>query len=388
MLVGQARAVARQWVMEEAGAIPGFAGAFVHGSANWLADDAPLPATSDLDVMVVLENGEPPRKPGKFVHRGVLLDAAYLPGAQLGAVVEVLGQYHLAGSFHAASVIADPTGRLTDLQRAVARDYARRAWVRRRCEHARDKVRTGFALREADPDPNQVTAWLFPTGITTHVLLAAGLRNPTVRTRYLAVRELLAEYGEPDCYDDLLRLLGCAAMSQTRAERHLAALAEAFDAAARVIATPFFFAADISEVGRPVAIEGSRELIARRPSGGGLLGGGDVCAVSTGVSSRRAGAVCAVRWRLSGIARRLGDWVVCRSGASVRGDGAFLAVGVEYRGADHGGEPGDRGLIEEPRRVANTVGCWGDARIARAAGLRASAAPACHDPPFTSGGRG
>ena len=213
--------------------------------------------------MVVLENGEPPRKPGKFVHRGVLLDAAYLPGAQLGAGEEVLGQYHLAGSFHAASVIADPTGRLTDLQRAVARDYARRAWVRRRCEHARDKVRTGFALREADPVPNQVTAWLFPTGITTHVLLAAGLRNPTVRTRYLAVRELLAEYGELDCYDDLLRLLGCAAMSQTRAERHLAALAEAFDAAARVIATPFFFAADISEVGRPVAIEGSRELIAR-----------------------------------------------------------------------------------------------------------------------------
>lgn len=263
MLVGQAKAVARQWVLEEAGAIPGFTGAFFHGSANWLADDAPLPATSDLDVMVVLENGEPPRKPGKFVHRGVLLDAAYLPGAQLGAAAEVLGRYHLAGSFHAASVIADPTGRLTDLQRAVAREYAKREWVRRRCEHARDRILTAFALRESDPFPTQVTAWLFPTGITTHLLLAAGLRNPTVRTRYLAARELLKNYGELDCYEDLLRLLGCAEMSQARAETHLAALAAAFDAAARVIETPFFFAADISDAGRPVAIDGSRELIAR-----------------------------------------------------------------------------------------------------------------------------
>ena len=39
----------------------------------------------------------------------------------------------------------------------------------------------------ARPWPGQVLAWLFACGVTCHVLLVAGLRNPTVRTRYVAV---------------------------------------------------------------------------------------------------------------------------------------------------------------------------------------------------------
>jgi hypothetical protein len=250
-------------VNEEASPLPGFAGAFFHGSINWLPEDAVIPPTSDLDVMVVLDAAAPPDKPGKFRYRDVLLEVSYAPRAQFRSSAHILGQYHLAGSFRAASVIADPGGWLRELQQAVARDYAKRRWVRRRCGHARDKILTGFTLGNDDLFPNQVTAWLFPTGITTHLLLTAGLRNPTVRTRYLAARELLTEYGELDLYDALVRLLGCAEMSQARAEEHLAALAAAFDSATRVIETPFFFAADISDVGRPVAIDGSRELIAQ-----------------------------------------------------------------------------------------------------------------------------
>ena len=58
-------------------------------------------------------------------------------------------------------------------------------------------------------------------------------------------------------------MLGCAQMNAVRAEQHLAALSEAFDAAKALIVTPFFFAADISDIARPIAIDGSRELIAR-----------------------------------------------------------------------------------------------------------------------------
>ncbi len=53
MLVRQAKAVAQQWVIEEASTIPGFQGAYIAGSANWLPDDAVLRATSDLDINVV-----------------------------------------------------------------------------------------------------------------------------------------------------------------------------------------------------------------------------------------------------------------------------------------------------------------------------------------------
>jgi hypothetical protein len=146
----------------------------------------------------------------------------------------------------------------------VANEYARLPWVYARCEDARRKVlRHLQSRREADPFHDQATAWLFGTGVTTHVLLVAGLRNPTVRQRYLAARELLAEYGYGDFYESLLALLGCAQMDRGRVEQHLAALTAVFDATKTVIKTPFFFASDISDQARPIAIDGSRALIER-----------------------------------------------------------------------------------------------------------------------------
>ena len=52
-------------------------------------------------------------------------------------------------------------------------------------------------------------------------------------------------------------------MSRARVEHHLAVLTDVFDLAKTVIKTPFFFASDISDVARPIAIDGSRELIER-----------------------------------------------------------------------------------------------------------------------------
>ncbi|MHB8645746.1 MAG: hypothetical protein ACYDAR_08150 [Thermomicrobiales bacterium] len=264
MRVRQAKDVARRWVIEEASTALGFAGAFYHGSTNWLSDDATLPTTSDLDVMVALDTPNPPAGPGKFRYRGVLLEVSYLPSDQVSSAERVLGRYDLAGSFRNPGIILDPSGRLTALQATVSKAYAKRQWVSRRCEDARERVlRNLQSLDAAAPFHDQVTAWLFATGVTTHVPLVAGLKNPTVRTRYLAVRELLAEYGYSSFYPTLLALLGCARMNRAQIKRHLDALTEAFDAAKAVVKTPFFFAADLSDQARPVAIDGSRELIAR-----------------------------------------------------------------------------------------------------------------------------
>jgi hypothetical protein len=264
MLVKHAKKVARQWVIEEASQTPGFCGAFYHGSTNWLPDDAALPTTSDVDVMVVLAGPTPPNKLGKFIYRDVMLEVSYLPGDQLQSAEVILGQSHLAGSFGPASIILDPSGQLTRLQAVVAKDYAKRRWVTKRCEHARDKILNNLrALDEAAPFHDQVAPWLFATGVTTHVLLAAGLKNPTVRRRYVAARELLAEYGHLHFYETLLELLGCARMSRMRADQHLVALTAVFDVAKVVLKTPFFFASDISDLARPIALDGSRELIER-----------------------------------------------------------------------------------------------------------------------------
>ena len=262
MLLKYAKEVALQWVTEVAEELPGFGGAFFHGSVNWMPDQAELLATSDLDIMVVIDAANQPQKLGKFDYWGVLLEVSYLSSGQLRSAEQVLGQYNLAGSFHTSSVIADPSGQLTTLQTDVARRYAERDWVRRRCEDARAKVLQHLrSLDESAPFHDQVTSWLFGTGVTTHVLLVAGLKNPTVRKRYLAVRELLEEYDRLEFYGPLLGLLGCDDWSRATAERHLASLAGAFDAAKTVIKTPVFFAADISDLARPVAIDGTQELI-------------------------------------------------------------------------------------------------------------------------------
>jgi hypothetical protein len=264
MLVKHAKEAARQWVMDEASRTPGFHGAFYHGSINWLPDDALLPANSDVDIMVVLEGSGSPAKPGKLLTQGVLLEVTYLPGDQLRSANQVLGVSHLAGSLRGTSIILDPSGQLAHLQAAVSRDYAKRRWIYRRCEHARSKVlRNLEGLDEVEPFHDQVVHWLFATGVTTHILLVAGLRNPTVRKRYVAARQLLADYGQGDFYPTLLELLGCARITQARVEQHLAALAGAFDAASAVITTPFPFASDISAIARPIALDGSRELIQR-----------------------------------------------------------------------------------------------------------------------------
>jgi len=260
--LGAARAAAVDWVSRHAGREPWFRGAYFSGSTVGRPDTAELPGTSDIDVMVVIAQAEPPPKPGKFLHLGALLEVSYLAGQRLASAEEVLASYHLAGSFRLDTIIADPTGELSRLQAKVSRHFAEEAWVRRRCEQARQGVEGRLAAIDASaPWHDQVTAWLFGTGVTMHVVLVAALRNPTVRLRYLAGRDVLMEYGRTDLYAALLALLGCADLTAERAQEHLRGLAQTFDAAAAVARTPVAFSADITAAARPVAIDGSLELI-------------------------------------------------------------------------------------------------------------------------------
>ena len=269
MRVGQARETARQWVNEEASRIPGFCGAYTIGSTNWLPDDDNLTTTSDLDIIVVLTapyQASPCDKlrSGKFRYGEILLEVSYLRSDQLQSSDLVLSDYHLAPSLRTTNILLDPSGHLTALRALVCRDYAKRQWVRQRCANARDKVlRYLRSIAEATTFHDQVIACLFAAGITTHVLLVAGLRNPTVRARYVAVRELLADYDDVEFHQTLLELLGADRISRGRVSQHLATLTGIFDAARKVINAPFPFASDLSDIARPIAIDGSLELIER-----------------------------------------------------------------------------------------------------------------------------
>ncbi|GAB6928209.1 hypothetical protein JCM10914A_21920 [Paenibacillus sp. JCM 10914] len=262
MNVGSARAAAVDWVMQHASKEPGFVGAYFSGSTVGKPDDAEISPSSDIDVVIVTEEAEPPLKLGKFIYQDVLIEATFLSWQDLKSPDNVLASYHLAGSFRVDTLMADPTGRLRKLQTEVSRQYADRLWVYRRCENVQARIITGLrSINAAAPWHDQVTAWLFPTGVTTHLLLVAALRNPTVRLRYLAARQVLQEYGHEDVYNQLLNLLGCEQMTSEQVMKHLEGLAQTFDAAADIAKTPFFFSSDITLDARAIAVDGSRELI-------------------------------------------------------------------------------------------------------------------------------
>ncbi|MGF7033649.1 hypothetical protein J2T17_004597 [Paenibacillus mucilaginosus] len=262
MKAGAAKAAAVRWVAGQASRIEGFRGAYFSGSILGLSDEDELPAASDVDVVVVTEQAEPPVKPGKFLFEGALIEGTYLSAGQLSSAEQVLGSYHLAGSFRRDTIISDPSGELRRLQQEVAAHFAERTWVSRRCGEARGRIESWLqGLDPSAPPHDRFTSWLFATGVTTHVLLVAALRNPTVRLRYLAARDVLTACGREDIYGQLLELLGCVGWSPERTRGHLRELARTFDAAAAAGRTPFFFSSDISPVSRPIAIDGSEELI-------------------------------------------------------------------------------------------------------------------------------
>ncbi|TDC23547.1 hypothetical protein E1265_12515 [Streptomyces sp. 8K308] len=259
MRVNEARAAAADWIREHGSRTPGFRGAYFSGSTVDLPADAPVPPGSDTDVMLVVDGPEPAAKPGKFRHLGALLEVTVVPWATLASPERVLSSYHLATPFRGDTVIADPTGDLGRLRARVAAGFAEPRWVLRRRAEARERVESG--LRDLAPEKRSwaalVLGWLFPTGVTTHVLLVAALRNPTVRLRYVATRDLLVAHGTPDRHEELLRLLGSHRLTADRAEHHLRALAATFDAAAEVARTPFPFSSDLTRAARPIAIDGS-----------------------------------------------------------------------------------------------------------------------------------
>jgi hypothetical protein len=260
--VGSARAVAAQWVSAHAAADPRFRGAFFSGSTTRMPDDAVLPRTSDVDVVVVTAGRDAAPKLGKLLVGGVLLEVTHLSFDEVASAGQVLSSYHLAGSFRTDTIIADPTGHLRRLHTAVASAFAEPAWVRRRCAGVRHRIENGLAAVDpAAPFHERVNGWLFPTGVTTHLPLVAALRNPTVRLRYPAARTVLVDHGRADVYRELLGLLGCPDLSADAVRRHLDALADTFDRTAAAARTRFFFSSDITPAARPIAIDGSRALI-------------------------------------------------------------------------------------------------------------------------------
>ena len=263
MKIKKAKTFAREWVEKKGSTVSGFCGAFFHGSINWISENDNFPKNSDLDLMIVLDSPEVFDKKGKFRYKGILLEVSYISIENLKPPRSVLINPYLAGSFWRPNNIKDPSGYLTKLHEFISKNFTKRKFVVKRCEFVENKILNNYQIKKEKSLPDQVLSWVFPTGITAHLLLAAGFKNLTVRKRYVEVKKLLKNYGQQDFYSELLVILGCAHMNGEDVENHLEKLTEVFAVAREADNDSFPFSSDISSISRPIAIGGSRELIAK-----------------------------------------------------------------------------------------------------------------------------
>jgi hypothetical protein len=260
----QAREIAQDWVKHHGSLLPGYCGAYLSGSFLNAADTDAWPETSDIDVVVVIDADPPAVKPGKFLFSGVLLEVTLIEKKEYASLEHILLTHYLAYALHTDGILDDPQGWLRPLQVQVKAQYADETWVRRRCQgfiayitDCTAQVNTAFPFHE------QVTRWLFSTGITTFPILAAALQNCTVRKRYTAARAVLQTYGLMDFYPPLMKLLTGDDLHADSLPGHLRELEITFDLACRTTgpSSNYRFRSDISPIARPIALDGCRQLL-------------------------------------------------------------------------------------------------------------------------------
>jgi len=264
MKVAETIAIAREWVEQKGRRQPGFRAAHLMGSLTVLPREASFPIYRDVDIGIVLSGeawSEQENVGGPY--RGLVIDCGFYPDECYHSPEVVLSDPGLAPHLAADSVLCDPHGMLGKIQDVVVREYARRHWVRTRCEsQKRLALHRLDQLDQADSVENFCeTLYLLVVQPLCGLLAIACLRNPTHRRSLALARELLMQAGRPALHEALLDLLGHASLSREEVSAWLEPLSAAFEYAVAVKRSPSPFGFKVHPDFLPYFVEGARELI-------------------------------------------------------------------------------------------------------------------------------
>ncbi|MCD6289916.1 MAG: hypothetical protein J7M34_05375, partial [Anaerolineae bacterium] len=206
MNVRQVVEIAKEWVQDHGSQLPGFHGAHLMGTINYLPKDAPFPPYKDVDMNLVLEDHGVPLD---AFYKGLILEGGRVSVEEYRSPEAVLSHPGLAPNLAVNSILSDPSGLLTRLHTVVAQEYPRRKWVLARCEAEKKRYFEGLQkIRHADSVSEAlVNLYLVTEGLTGIVAVAA-LRPPTHRRCLILMRQVLEEHGMVELEEDMLRLMG------------------------------------------------------------------------------------------------------------------------------------------------------------------------------------
>lgn len=262
MRVGEAKQIARDWVMQEVAREPAVRGAFFAGSTNWKADDEVLPLSSDVDVKLIVDNPNGFRGYFKQAINGILLEVSYGATADFRSAETVLSNYFMAKHFTTDNIIYDASGTLAEIQATVKREFAARQWVQRRRDHVWGWLQHSLTwLTPGASYPEQVFTYFYPLGVAIQLLAVADLQNPTVRQMAIIATKVCAKYDLQALYDDWLELLGSRHLSREQVEALAADTLDVLEIAQRYSKTPFFGSSNLTDYSRPLVAEGFYDFV-------------------------------------------------------------------------------------------------------------------------------
>jgi hypothetical protein len=263
---GQAKTLARKWVLDHAAEVPALQGVLLAGSAATRPDAGTYDPLSDIDLWhLVSEDVSATVRQRKLVYEGVLLEPAYLPYRLFQDAETVLGSWLLAGHLSVPSVILDPAGRLRAIQETVAREYPKPERIRQRCDSLVSELKGQWLPRVTASLSLADRLFAFGYAVTSlqQLPLLACLDLPTIRRSGMLFTQRLKALGQERLGEKRLTLMGSATMSRGTVEELLASVIAAYDDALATHRTPTPFDYDLSPASRPFMVDGARDLIDR-----------------------------------------------------------------------------------------------------------------------------
>jgi hypothetical protein len=253
--------MAKEWVEENAGQLPGFCGAYLAGTLSHLNQDASFPSYQDVDVNVVVNDlSQIPARKTQQRYQGLVVDGEFHSVEAYRSPETVLSSAENAPNVVAGRILADPQGLLAELLPVVEREYGRRKWVQARCNWEKQLVMEHLQAIQPESSCGDVFEELIWVVLGLAGLVAvAALKPPTTRRCLALAREILHAAGRPELQEALLQVWGCAHVKHKDVQFCLEACIQAFDQALSVIQAPCY---GVQRDLYPYLVEGSREMMA------------------------------------------------------------------------------------------------------------------------------
>jgi hypothetical protein len=194
------------------------------------------------------------------VFKGITLETTSSSFQDFSTPEQVLANFAYASHFSATDFLSDPSGELSRIQVAVAAQFARKKWVIKRIEGARDFTLWSLKSMQSGVRSDRMLALVFAFVGITQIPIHADLRPPTGRRCGVILRDLLKDYGKQDVHESTLKFLGSRSMNRVDVERHLEDLSYTFDRVVEIAQSPSL-GDKVNKATRPVVIEAAWEVI-------------------------------------------------------------------------------------------------------------------------------